>query len=70
MRTFLSNIDVDIYGTTWCSEITLECPYCYTTNSFFNLLIGNECKHCNKKLPFESGMAKDIKKRVAYHVEA
>jgi len=69
MRIFRAITDVDTRGNEWSPSIRTVCPYCHKEILFFSQLPYNECKSCLKRLPFEAGMAKNLEKRIAYHVQ-
>ena len=64
MRIFTARIDGN-----WSPQISVDCPYCHREVSFYTQLANNKCKYCWEEMPFPSRMAKDLEKRVEYHVE-
>jgi hypothetical protein len=65
VRKFTSKAD-----GTYQEPIKTVCPHCTGVISFYTTLNYNQCKLCQKVLPFPIRMAKDASLRVAYHVQA
>ena len=53
----------------WSPQIAVDCPYCKKQNRFYTQLANNKCKYCWEEMPFPSRMAKEVEKRVEYHVD-
>jgi hypothetical protein len=60
--------DIDLSGTKWSPETIMFCPLCHEKNTFYVQMRDNKCGSCRQRLPFPTAMAKDVKKRVEYHL--